>query len=184
MKNITASLLHTAWTEEEKLQLDKIIDFVERFNGKNFLTEACLYLYQILGIDYIHIGLAQEVNSKPQINTIVQLYRGQIIANKCYRLHKSPLSQIFQEEFMYLPFGLCTMYPDYEVIKQKNFESYIGKPILNAEDEPLGIIVLLHSCIIERGGFVEALLNALVPRIETELATMKIKSHYSLEASY
>ena len=184
MKNFTASLLHTAWTEEEKMQLDHTICFVEEYNEKDFITAACQYLYRILNIDHIHIGFTEENSSFKQINTVINLYRGQVINNLCYSLNKSPFKQIFDEEFLYLPFGLSTMYPEYKILNKLNFESYIGMPLLNADDEPLGVIVLLHNRIIERGGFVEALLNAMLPRIETELFQKKIKKQYCVEPYY
>jgi len=184
MKNITASLLHTAWTEEEKLQLDRTINFVEEYDGRDFLTVACQYLYRILNIDHIHLGLIKNKASKEYIYTVVSLYCGQVTSNICYSLNKSPLKHIYDEEFMYLPFGLSAMYPEYNFLRKKNFESYIGMPLLNADDKPLGIMVLLHSRIIERGGFVEALINALVPRIEIELSSKQIHHSYSLAPSY
>ena len=173
MKNFTASLLHTAWTEDEKLQLDKTINFVEEYDGKDFLKAACLYLYRIFGIDHIHIGLTSESGSYKQIHTVVSLDSGVVSPAIYYSLNKSPFNKLFDNDFMYLPFGLSAMYPQYEAIKKYKYESYIGMPLLNSEDEPLGIIVMLHNRIIERGGYVEALLNALVPKIETELSVKK-----------
>jgi len=184
MKNFTSSLLHTAWTEEEKMQLDQTIDFVEEYNRKDFLTAACKYLYSILAIDHIHIGLTKGIDSSEKIYTIIRMYWGQVTSNICYSLNKSPFRNVFAEEFTYLPFGLSTMYPEYKVLKEKKFESYISMPLFNAEDESLGIIVLLHSRIIERGGFVEALLNALVPRIKIELVAKESGNPRYLEPSY
>jgi len=181
MKNFTASLLHTAWTEEEKLQLDKIINFVEEYNGKDFLTAACLYLYRILGIDHIHIGLTSKIGTYKQIHTVVRLEKGVVAPAFYYSLNKSPFNKLYEDEFMYFPFGLSAMYPDYEVLNNNKYESYIGMPLLNAEDEPLGIIIMLHGRIIERGGFVEALLNAIVPKIEIELSVMKFNSDVLVE---
>ena len=48
MKNISASLLHTAWTEEEKKEIDDALVFVENYSGTDFLLDACLYIYQVL----------------------------------------------------------------------------------------------------------------------------------------
>ena len=173
MKNFTASLLHTAWTEDEKSQLDKTINFVEEYDEEDFLTAACHYLYRILGIDHIHIGLTLGIGSLKQIHTVVKLESGVVSPAIYYSLNKSPFNKIYDNDFMYLPFGLSAMYPQYEAIKKYKYESYIGMPLLNSEDEPLGIIVMLHNRIIERGGYVEALLNALVPKIETELSVKK-----------
>jgi hypothetical protein len=48
-------------------------------------------------------------------------------------------------------------------------KSYLGIPIFNKEENGLGCLTLLHSDIIRRGGFVEALANVLLPRLEEEL---------------
>ena len=45
-------------------------------------------------------------------------------------------------------------------------------PLLTAKEKPLGVIIMLHNRLIERPGYVEALLNALAPRIEAELVSM------------
>jgi len=39
-------------------------------------------------------------------------------------------------------------------------------PLLNANEKPLGVIIMLHTQLIERAGYVEAFSS---PRIEAEL---------------
>jgi hypothetical protein len=51
-------------------------------------------------------------------------------------------------------------------------DSYLGIPLFNKNDNGIGCLALLHHTIIERGGFVEALVNVLLPRIEEELESL------------
>ena len=182
MKNFTGSLLHTAWTEEEKLQLDQTMAFVEEYKGADFLTAACQHLYQILRIDFIQIGSSEQQNLK-YITTVVRLLYGQVTPNTTYYLSNTPFNQIFSEEFIYFPFGLSALYPDYKVINNVPAESYLSMPLLNASGKPLGVIILLHSRLIERAGYVEALLNALAPRIEVELSSTAKSKFNQVEKS-
>ena len=176
MNNINFSLLHTAWTEEEKMQLDQTINFVEEYDEKDFFTAVCLYLYSILKVDYLHIGLTIGDASRNQIFTVARLSQGQVTSNAFYNLNKSPFKEIYEKDFTYIPFGLSNMFPESEIFNKKEYESYMGIPLFNADNEPLGNIVLLHNRIIEKGGFVEALVNALVPRIESELSLKQMQS--------
>lgn len=170
MKNLSTSLLHTAWTEDEKQQLDDLIAFVEEYAGSNFIFDVCQYLYQLLKIDSILVGY--QSRGDQQIQTVYFLHKGHPQPNFTYNFSAAPCSQVLGQDLYYVPFGVQVTYPDMDLLKMMAVESYLGMPLFDNEGESLGLIVLLHQKLIDRGGFVEALLNVVAPRIELEMLFM------------
>jgi hypothetical protein len=167
MKNQSTSLLHTAWTEEEKQQLDDLIAFVENYSAENFIHDVCHYLYQLLGIDNILVGFhAKEVQL---VHTVCFLHKGARQPNFTYNPTDTPCSLVLDQGLYYVPFGVQSAFPDIDLLKQLGGESYLGMPLFDNHDQSLGLIVLLHHQLIDRGGFVEALLTVVSPRLESEL---------------
>jgi hypothetical protein len=167
MKNLTTTLLHTAWTEEERQQLDDLIAFVEEYAGDNFIGDVCQHLYRLLHIDNILVGL--QAQDAQRIQTVYFLHKGMLQANFAYPFPGTPCSLVLGQDLYYVPFGVQSVYPDIALLKQLEVESYLGMPLFDNQDQPLGLIVLLHQKLIERGGFVEALLHVIAPRLELEL---------------
>jgi len=169
MNNLSPTLLHTAWTEEEKEQIDETIEFVESYNGKNFLLDACLHLYRYLRVDYIVLGLVEN-QTEPTVRTNVFLLRGLQVENISFPLVGSPGESVIHNKDHYYPSGVQNLYPQDKLLAQMAAESFIGIPLFGHKDKKVGILSLLHNTIIQHGGFVEALINVLLPRIEDELS--------------
>lgn len=167
MKHLSTSLLHTAWTEDEKQQLDDLIAFVEDYAGGNFIFDACQYLYRLLKIDNILVGF--QASGLNQVQTLYFLHKGNLQPNFAYNLSGAPCSQVLGQDLYYIPFGVQATYPDMDLLKGMQVESYLGMPLFDNKGESLGLIVLLHQKLIARGGFVEALLNVIAPRLELEM---------------
>ena len=168
MKNFSVSLLHTAWTEEEKKQLDESIEFVENYNGTGYIADACLYLYNLLRVDYILVTVV-DLEPVPMVNSLVFLQKGIIAKNISYPLLGSPCEGVYGKEQNYYPGGVQDLFPKNDLLVAMQVKSYLGVPIFDKHENGLGCIALLHSNIIGRGGFVEALINVMLPRLEEEL---------------
>jgi hypothetical protein len=166
MKHLSTSLLHTAWTEDEKQQLDALIAFVEEYAGENFILDVCQYLYQLLQIDNILVGYQAKDH---HIQTVYFLHKGKLLPNFTYHFSGAPCSQVVGQDLYYIPFGVQATYPDMDLLKIMEVESYLGMPLFDNQGEGLGLIALLHQELIERGGYVEALLNVIAPRLELEM---------------
>jgi hypothetical protein len=167
MKNLSTSLLHTAWTEDERQQLDDLIGFVEGYAGDNFISDVCQHLYRLLGIDTILVGY--QAPGATRIHTVQYLHKGNARPNFNYLLADTPCSQVVGQDLYYIPYGVQSVYPDIALLQQLKVESYLGMPLFDNQDRSLGLIVLLHEKLIARGGFVEALLNVIAPRLELEM---------------
>lgn len=164
MKYLSTSLLHTAWTEDEKKQLDDAIALVETYEGTEFLKVISVFLYHAIEVDYILIGV--EIKPTQSISTKIFLNKGRVITNFSYPLAGSPCANIIGNDLCYFPAGVQSIFPENQLLKNLAVESYIGLPLYDTEENNLGLISCMHRTIIERGGFVEALLNAISPRIK------------------
>jgi hypothetical protein len=167
MKNLTTSLLHTAWTEEERLQLDHLIAYVEEYEADDFVGDVCHYLYQLLQIDGILVGY--QTTGDHQVQTVYFLDKGKVQPNFMYSFTGTPCSQVVNQDLYYIPFGVQSVYPDIELLRKLEVESYLGMPLFDNQDHSIGLIVLLHQKLIERAGYVEALLHVIAPRLALEL---------------
>lgn len=175
MKHLSTSLMHTAWTEDEKRQLDELIAHVEAYEGDNFIEDVCQFLYRLINIDNILVGYQQG----RKVQTVYFQRHGRKEPNFTYHPAGTPCSQVLGQDLYYVPYGLQTIYPDIALLQQLQVESYLGMPLFDQQDQGLGLIVLLHQHLIERGGFVEALLNVIAPRLEQELQLLlRPADHY------
>ena len=170
MKHLSATLLHTAFTEEEKANLDQTIDFIENYKGNNFCLDLTRYLYGLLQIDYIMVASPQN-HDKNVFRTLVLLYKGQPIINRVYELKGTPSAVVINQDkdLCYFPYGIQNMFPHDLLLRNFGIESYLGVPLFDSQDNSIGLLALMHSSIIERGGFVEAIINAILPKLENEL---------------
>lgn len=168
MKNTSASLLHTAWTPEEKVILDDAIEFIENYQGINFILDASRYLYNLLKVDYILITVVDPL-PQPTVKSVVLLHKGVLSPNIHYPLAGSPCEGVFGKEQNYYPAGVLDFFPKNELLTQLQVKSYLGIPVFDKAENGLGCLVLLHHNIIDSGGFVEALINVMLPRLEEEL---------------
>lgn len=181
MRNFATPLLPTAWTEEDRRQLDALIVFVEGYQGNNFTSDVCHYLYELLAIDYVLVG--QACPQTQQIQTSFILAKGLQAPDFAYSVTSTPCAQVLSQGLYYIPFGVQSIFPDAGLLKNWQVASYLGIPLLNEQEQPAGLIALLHQRLIQRPGFVEALLNIIIPRLELELLPLPVTWDKHLSAT-
>lgn len=168
MKHNSTTLLHTAFTQEEKIILDEAFSFVENYNGDNFLIDISSFIFQILKTDYVIIGNLESPSTK-FIKSEILLYKGRHLANDYFNLESTPFAMALENDFSYYPSRLLDIFPNAKNFYKLHVDSFLGITLYNSKEQKIGMVALMHNNIIERGGFVEALLNAIIPQIETEL---------------
>lgn len=111
-------------------------------NEKTVLAEQLMGLNSEINADLLFIASVEKSGINAQ--TSVALSQGQVIENFSYSLDGSPCEEVLSNETCSIPKNVAQLYPKDIALVEMNIEAYIGVPILNDENKPIGILVGLY----------------------------------------
>ncbi len=148
--------------------------------GEKFFETIILKLGKTLKADYTLVGeLAGKKMDK--IKTISLCYRGRIISNIEYELKGSPCEQVISNGKCRYPRNVSKLFPNDLLLKDLGIEGYIGFPLFNKENKPIGIIVSMYKNPIDDSRFGETILKIFSTRTTNEIE--RLKSEIALKQS-
>jgi len=133
------------------------------------------FLGRELGHAYVFIG--QLNPSDPlQVDTLAVYAHGKLAGNISYRLPGTPCENVLQRGVCFYPSGVQQDFPDDRLLQEMGVDSYAGTPLLDAQDKPLGILVLLDSTSINPAIITSSLIQLIASRAQTELERMRAEA--------
>jgi len=124
--------------------IKEIATGVSTVTGDSFFLQLVKHVADIFHADYVFIGLLNKSNEKV-VNTLAIYAHGKIIDNIEYPLEGTPCSNVVSENACTYESHVQQQFPEDQILKDMNAESYIGKALCNNRGEPLGILVVLNS---------------------------------------
>ncbi|HYF04017.1 MAG TPA: GAF domain-containing protein [Patescibacteria group bacterium] len=143
-----------------------IREFSDSYAGSDFLQDISLILSETLGVSYVLIGRLIPPDS---ICTLTLLAHGSIVPNMEYKLSGTPCDNVVGRSLCYYPCNIQALFPDDKELQELGIESYIGTPLFDENNRPIGLIVLMHTETIEEPELVESILQYITPRVQKEL---------------
>ncbi|MFC5270282.1 GAF domain-containing protein [Adhaeribacter terreus] len=170
------ALLYTTWTEFERNKLNEAIELVNNPKAHPCFFEAvALYLSNALDVDYVLIGRLNK-NKEQTIRTLTMVIEKLVVPNVEYALENTPCEQVFGNEICCFPFQLQNRFPEDRMLVDLGIESYIGAPLNNLNEEPVGLLALMHRKSIVKTPFLDALITIMTLPIEQELHRLSANS--------
>jgi len=135
--------------------------------GEVFFQDMVKSLGELLTAKYVFIGLLDDDSKK--INTIAVCIDGQIVENMSYKLENTPCASVMGKKMCTYPDSIQQLFPKDKMLKEMEAESYIGTPLYNAEDEAIGLIVILDTKVMTGLDQVQSILEIFSARASAEL---------------
>ncbi|WP_052706111.1 EAL domain-containing protein [Vibrio galatheae] len=123
--------------------LEAIAKGVTYESGHHFYQQLVTHLSDIIGAKYCFIGLLSQ--DKETISTKAVCVNGVVADNFSYSLKDTPCENVMANEICQFPEGVQALFPSDHLLEDMHIQSYIGAPILNDHDTPIGLFVVLDT---------------------------------------
>ncbi|MGB3199918.1 MAG: PAS domain S-box protein [Nodosilinea sp.] len=148
---------------------------VATVTGQDFLNALVQHFAQVLGVDYVYIGLIESSDDLSTLRTIATYAHGQIVENLEYRLQNTPCCEVLrQRQICCYPRQVQAHFPHAPLFQQLGVESYMAIPFFDSSGTPLGLLGVMDGKPLNQVQLVESLLTVFADRISTELERQQI----------
>lgn len=145
--------------------------------GQEFFEAMVVELGQALGADYLFIGECQG-EDRESIKTVAVGRHGALSSNFEFELPGTPCETVLNgTESVFFAEDMAKRYPQSSLLSELGAGSYLGVPLLDAQQNPLGIMVALFSASLKDIEFAESVLKSFAGRTAAEL----MRLHQSVE---
>ncbi len=135
--------------------------------GHDFYRDLALHLTSSLQVDFAMIA---ELTPSHQAETRVLCFQQQVEENFCYDLAGTPCESVsLTSEPCFYPGDVQSTFPHDHLLQEMEIEAYVGVPLVNAQQECLGIMAIMHQAPLENLSVIAAVLQIHAPRVTAEL---------------
>jgi len=160
-------------TAQKRLEhaLLEVTAAVSSVAGEELFGRLALHLARSLGLAFAHVSIRTDESS---MTTLALCQHGTIIENQTLDIRSSPCEHVMNNaEPIVLANGVPQGYPGYEPFRSLKIESYIGVPVLNADNQTIGILAVADRKPIAGAESIVSLLNVFAARVAVELDRMQ-----------
>lgn len=152
----------------------EITQGVSAVTGQAFFEALVLHFAKVLSVDYAYIGRLVEPTQEI-VQTIAVCAQGQNAENFAYSIAKTPCEQVIQNrKLCCFPRHVQALFPNAPLLAPLNIEGYIAVPFFDSQENPLGLLGIMHSKPLENVQIAETLLTIFALRIGTELDRIRV----------
>jgi PAS domain S-box-containing protein len=109
-----------------------------------FLKVTAAFLADLFDVNYVLIYKFTP-STPTTIETVAFYDNGGFLPNIVYKLVNTPCDTIINKKFCSYPANVMKIFPKDDFLRQKNIESYIGKPLWSSAKEPIGLIAFMDT---------------------------------------
>lgn len=161
---------------EEKIrlfydQLSSISQATSSIIGHEFFNQLVQSLSSVFGVRYAFIGKIVDISA----NTIrtMALWNGKDMAeNFTYCLKGTPCEQIIARKSCFFPKGIQKIFTKDKFLVDWNIHSYLGVPLINSEQQPIGLLSLMDDKPLVHYDHYHSILNIFAARCVSEIERM------------
>jgi len=169
LKKATELLQNKNRELEQKIFSDFSESFGSYKTGESFFNSITLELAEKTNMDFVYLGKSSESEGGCIVKTFSFCMGGQLTENIEYDLHGSPCEEVMRPQLVSYAEGCYKNYPQNKGLQDLKMEGYIGCPLLNSEDEVIGLIIAASKNIIPDLAYNESLIKIAARRCEIEL---------------
>jgi len=136
--------------------------------GIDFFESLVERLAGALGVDYAFVGQIKG-ESLIQVETVAVSAHGAIIENFAYDLEHTPCANVINQQMCVYESSVQAEFPKDQLLVDMGIESYAGMPLVDPEDNVLGLLVVLDSKPIRFGHLADLLFKIFGTRAAGEL---------------
>jgi PAS domain S-box-containing protein len=132
----------------ERKVVENLLRFIAQLGwtaprAESFLASLANYLGEILHVDYVVID---KLALEPGVAETVALFvKGNIVPNMRYTLHGTPCENVVGRGLCYYPRGVQGLFPEDELLRDMEVESYVGIPLWDSSGVCIGLIAVMDA---------------------------------------
>ena len=151
--------------------------------GEQFFQSLTVHLAKLFGTKYTFIGLLNL--QKPDIiDTVALCIHGEITDNVGYGLLNTPCEHVVNgsyDSIQAYPRNIQQLFPEDLLLVEMGVHSYVGVPLVDASNSPIGVIVVMDDKPMENTNQVGTMLQLFATRAAAELE--RLRSEEALQQS-
>lgn len=144
-------------------------------SGDRFFSNLTNYFCNVLKFDFAMIGWYDEINNRVQSISI--RVGSKEIEPINYILRDTPCEKIMLKKLCVYPNNVRKAYPNDQHLKSLEIEGFIGLPILNENNEILGLLAVMQKEPIQELFNKEYIIQFLAPRITNEMGRWQAETN-------
>jgi len=170
-------LMHEDVTDRKRIEdaIRLIASGVSAETGDRFFRQLVCSLAELFGADHALVGVLDE-QDRQRIDTLAVCTHGEIAPNLSYTLADTPCAEVVGHATCAYPRGVQRLFPRDQLLAEMQVEGYIGTPLFDADRNPLGLIVILHSQPIDHVEQVQEILEIFAARAGAELQRLRAEA--------
>ncbi len=137
-------------------------------NSSEFFHSFSMHLSEVLDVDYVVVSEIVD-DSCDLVKSVVVNYRGEILDPIEYSLKGTPCETVMGKSIKGYECNIQKKFPEFALLKVLGVEGYVGTPLFNSSNKPIGIIAVLNSKPIKNIKSIENVLQIYAVRASAEL---------------
>jgi PAS domain S-box-containing protein len=140
--------------------------------GEDFFFSLLGHLSRALAADFAMVGELLP-NEAGQVATLAVLADGERAGNFLYDLRGTPCEQVVGRDACVFPHDVCQTFPEDHLLVEMGVEGYAGRPLIDSQGHPLGLLVLLFRKPVPDPQLTEQLLRIFAIRASSEMERLR-----------
>lgn len=148
--------------------LEQIVLKASALCGPNFFNAMTMELASALDADYTFVGklIGDDKNTVRSISLCVD---GEIVDNFEYSLPDTPCANVVGNTVCSYPDNVANAFPKDHLLTEMQVKGYVGVPLFDSKQQPLGIVVALYKQALTNRALAEMILQLFASRISNEI---------------
>ncbi len=168
-----AILVHEDVTEKKRVEdAIHLIAAGVATAGDRFFDRLVQSLADLFGAEYVLLGVLDQ-DTPNHIQTLAVCAHGTIAPNFGYSLVDTPCAEVLGRDTCIYPRHVQQAFPRDRLLAEMDIESYIGTPLFDGREQPLGILTVLDTQPIEQIEQVREILEIFAARAEAEVQRLQ-----------
>lgn len=155
-------------SERKRLGLALTAAAADAASAPDFFVTILRALSDAIAADHVLISLLDS-EDLTRAHTHTYLKKGELQPNFHYSLTHTPCADVIDENLCFVSSNVAAQYPQDEMFRTQNIESYLGVGIRNAQGTPIGILIAMSENPVPVSAQLSSLLMIFAERIGGEL---------------
>jgi len=135
--------------------------------GESFYQQLVMQMANLFDATYAFVGMVNK--EKTDVSTMAFCVDGEIVDNISFRLKGTPCANVIDNTTCSYTENVQELFPEDKLLSDMDVQSYIGAPMLNADGDVLGLIVVLGSKPMRSTEQMQEILQIFSSRASAEL---------------
>ncbi|MBT5470464.1 MAG: PAS domain S-box protein, partial [Nitrospina sp.] len=162
-------------------QVKSIIEDVSGESGKELYALLAEKMAATLGVRYGFIGELDPLDDR-KINTLAVCKGSHLLENFIYNISGTPCENVLAQGLYTYSRNVRKMFPDSKMLSYLGVEAYVGIPLTDSSNNPIGILVAMHDEAMESLENIKLILPLFADIAESEMERQVFENELQWES--